>query len=105
MRYVLRKPRQVWDLGREKPAFDIHQTGIGDAIKIRAEPLAVWLVFDEEECLVGGWISGRERDDVAITPLPQNRAYLSPSTRLKPSTYPKRRTGAVNESGSQTIEV
>ena len=36
------------------------------------------------------------RDDVAITPPPQNRAAPSPSTRLKPSTYPKRRTGAVN---------
>ena len=33
---------------------------------------------------------------MAITPPPQNRADPSPSTRLKPSTYPKRRTAAVN---------
>jgi hypothetical protein len=33
---------------------------------------------------------------VAITPPPQNRADPSPSTRLKPSTHPERRTGAVN---------
>lgn len=32
---------------------------------------------------------------MAITPPPQNRAYPSPSTRLKPSTPPERRTGAV----------
>jgi hypothetical protein len=35
-------------------------------------------------------------EDVAIIPPPQNRADPSPSTRLKQSTYPKRRTGAVN---------
>jgi hypothetical protein len=34
-------------------------------------------------------------DDLAIIPSPQNRAHRSPGTRLKPSTYPKRRTGAV----------
>jgi hypothetical protein len=34
--------------------------------------------------------------DVATTPPPQNRADRSPGTRLKPSTYPKRCTGAVN---------
>ena len=36
------------------------------------------------------------RDNGAITPPPQNRADPLPRTRLKPSTYPKRRTGAVN---------
>jgi hypothetical protein len=34
--------------------------------------------------------------DVASTPPPQKRADRSPGTRLKPSTCPQRRTGAVN---------
>ena len=34
--------------------------------------------------------------DITVTPSPQNRADQSPGTRLKQSTYPKRRTAAVN---------
>ena len=39
---------------------------------------------------------GGQGGDIAVTPSPQNRADPSPSTRLKQSTYPKRRTAAVN---------
>jgi hypothetical protein len=37
------------------------------------------------------------KEMISLSPSsPQNRAYQSPGTRLKQSTYPKRRTDAVN---------
>lgn len=41
-------------------------------------------------------LSGWGRRGCRLTPAPQNRAHRSPCTRLKQSTYPKRRTAAVN---------
>jgi hypothetical protein len=48
------------------------------------------------EALEQGRVPVGLRDDVTITPPPQNRADRLPCTRLKQSTYPKRRPVAVN---------
>jgi hypothetical protein len=46
-------------------------------------------------CMTSGWISFALSDDIALSPLPEESCDPSSSMRLKPSTHPKRRTGAV----------